>query len=249
MICEFLDYYSSRFDLNRCIFSSASVVQHRWSGNGKRVCNISFTRALENLNAPKYFIIFSTSILLNVAVVRPMVGSSCILMLATVACENKMHSRNYIVRQKRNVSGNFLKIEIACVDWRNIYGSSTTQQPNEYSFERWNHNSNFVHILFIQHRCCLLFAYRFDENQYFNFFFIVFSFSFLWFSPFIWDSILLMVYSAKQEEKKIEMPRFFIDATFLSFFIIRSSKLIIRRGGGRGWKQKYAAITTKNNNR
>lgn len=198
MICEFLDYYSSRFDLNRCIFS-ASVIRHRWSGATARLqpSNISIAR-LKSQRAKVFYHFFHINSP-ACAVVRPIGwlflkfsmhfdGKTEESERATVACENKMHSRNYIVRQKRNVSGNFLKIEIVCVDQRiYMFGSSTYHSTTKWIFIWAMESQQQFRTYIIYATSLLLFAYRFDENQYFNFF-----------SPrlFVFISLILSVHMA-----------------------------------------------------
>lgn len=199
MICEFLDYYSSRFDLNRCIFSSAVIRTGRnvepATGNSQHKLypfKILTRQSILSFFPHQFFwmldrrwlvlvhlLLLLCILIANVSAQRLPVRTKCIHVI--------------ILYDSKEMWPAILKSKL-CI-WNREYGSSTTQQQNEYSFERWNHNSNFVHILFIYNitlLLLLLLAYRFDENQYFNFFlffFFSFSFLFLWFSPFKRDSI------------------------------------------------------------
>lgn len=126
MICEFLDYYSSRFDLNRC-FSSSSIrrpsIEQQQHRKQHKLCARDF-------DAPKYFIIFLKStfrLFASQLMLFFLFSFTLILRLLNAkvsrfACENKTHSRNYIVRQQRNVTANF---ESNC---KTEYGSTTQQK-------------------------------------------------------------------------------------------------------------------------
>lgn len=183
MICEFLDYYSSRFDLNRC-FSSSSIrrpsIEQQQHRKQHKLCARDF-------DAPKYFIIFLKSTfrlfasqlmlfflfsftlilrLLNAKVSRLPVRTKRILVIILYDSEEMwLPISNRIVKPNMVVPLN----------------------RNEYSFERWNHNSSRISNT-------VSLAYRFDENQYFIFVFIPFSFS-------LWDDSVLLMRRCQNENK------------------------------------------------
>lgn len=145
MICEFLDYYSSRFDLNRCLFSAS----FGRSNSSQRQQQRLHEHCIRNLDAPKYFIIFFKSILGCSLVDFFSICLSYALKkrlriekereAEIVVCENKTHTRNYIVRQKKTKKCDWQfrtqsnRIELQDEEEeegkkRSEYGS-TTQQP------------------------------------------------------------------------------------------------------------------------
>lgn len=110
---NFLDYYSSRFDLNRCRISSSADTQRSNSSNNATT-TITWALHSKSRRAKVFYHFFQINsrllaswFLLHLSFVR----SSRERKMPHCLCENKTHTRNYIVRQKkarkRNVTGNF----------------------------------------------------------------------------------------------------------------------------------------------
>lgn len=160
MICEFLDYYSSRFDLNRCRFSSSPG---RSNSSQRQQQSTAWALHSKSRRAKVFYHffqinsrLFASWFLLHLSFVHAEKNQSRFekegeAERERVVCENKTQTRNYIVRQKKEEMWLAIsnRIESNCKKKKKREKTDPNMvvplnNRNEYSFERWNHNSRRI---------------------------------------------------------------------------------------------------------